>query len=118
MGNDRIRMVKRGDLVWVNLEPVIGSEQGKKRPAIIIQHDALNKTSKTTIIVPISSTVYEKKYPMHVQIEGCGLKSRGTIKTEHIRAIDKKRITGKIGETPRQIMKEIGLALQMTCDYY
>jgi mRNA interferase MazF len=60
VGDNRRKMVKRGDVVLVNLDPVIGSEQGKTRPAIIIQHDALNKNSKTTIIVPISSRLYEK----------------------------------------------------------
>jgi mRNA interferase MazF len=111
-------MVKRGDIVLVNLEPVRGSEQGKTRPAIIIQHNTLNKYSNTTIIVPISSTIYEKEYPMHVLIENCGLKNKGTIKTEHIRAIDKKRITKKIGEAKPEIIKKIGQAIQHVLDYY
>lgn len=111
-------MVKRGDIVLVNLEPTIGSEQGKTRPAIVIQHNSLNKYSETTIIVPISSRIYEKEYPMHVEIEGSGLKKRGTIKTEHIRAIDKKRITKKIGTAKPETIKRIGIALQHTLGYY
>ena len=111
-------MVKRGDIVLVNLEPTLGSEQGKTRPAIIIQHDALNKYSNTTIIVPISSTIYEKEYPMHVPIENSGLKNKGTIKTEHIRAIDKKRITKKIGTAKPETIKKIGQAIQQALDYY
>lgn len=118
MGENRYKMVKRGDIVLVNLEPRIGSEQGKTRPAVVIQHDSLNKYSNTTIIVPISSKIYDKKYPMHVSIEGCGLKNKGTIKTEHIRAIDKKRITKKIGAAKPEIIKKIGWALQNTLDYY
>ena len=111
-------MVRRGDIVLVNLEPRIGSEQGKTRPAVIIQHDSLNKYSNTTIIVPISSTIYEKNYPMHVDIENPCLKNKGTIKTEHIRAIDKKRITKKIGTANSETIKKIGLALQHALDYY
>ena len=111
-------MVNRGDIVLVDLEPVKGSEQGKTRPAVIIQHNSLNKHSKTTIIVPISSRIYEKKYPMHVEISGCGLKNKGTIKTEQIRVIDKERISKKIGKVNNDLLNKIGLAIQQTLDYY
>lgn len=60
MGGYGFRLVKRKDLVLVNLNPVIGSEQGKIRPAIVVQHDSLNKNSNTTIIIPITSKIYEK----------------------------------------------------------
>lgn len=109
-------MVKRGDIVYVSFDPVVESEQGKTRLAVVIQHDALNTTSKTTIVVPITSTIYEKEYPMHVKIEENNLK--GTIKVEQIRAIDMKRIDKIKGKISSQTLTKIGKALQMTCDYF
>lgn len=117
MGVNRKRLtVKRGDIIYVDLEPSKGSEQSKKRPAIIIQHDALNFTSNTTIIVPITSKIYNEEYPMHVQINEQNIK--GTIKVEQIRVIDKSRILKVKGKVSNDIMKKIGIALQMTCDYF
>jgi len=109
-------MVKRGDIVLVSLDPVKGSEQGKTRPAVIIQHDSLNKHSKTTIIVPISSTIYDKNYSMHVLLNEFEIK--GTIKVEHIRSIDKTRIIKKIGYVSDSVLSKIGFALQNVCDFY
>jgi mRNA interferase MazF len=111
-----MELIKKGMVVYVNLNPVIGSEQGKTRPAIIIQHDALNKTSNTTIVVPISSRIYDKEYPMHVRINELNI--NGTIKVEQIRVIDKSRIQSKKDFVSNTTMKKIGNALQMTCDYF
>ena len=111
-------MVNRKDIVLINLNPVVGSEQGKLRPAIVLQHNSLNKNSNTTIVVPIISKIYDKNYPMHVKIEGFGLNKKGTIKVEHIRSIDKKRIVKIVGTVNESIMQEIKLALLKTCDYY
>lgn len=108
----------RGDIVFVNFESVVGSEQGKTRPAIIIQHNALNKNSRTTIVVPISSRVYEKEYPMHVRFEKLGPLSAGTVKVEQIRVIDKTRIQKCVGRVPDIFLRKIGRALQYTCDYF
>lgn len=109
-------MVRRGDIVYVDLNPVIGSEQGKTRPAVVIQHDSLNKTSNTTIVVPITSRVYDKVYPMHVILNTSTIS--GTIKTEQIRAIDIQRISSVVDSVNREVMNEIGIALQKTCDFY
>lgn len=109
-------MVRRGDIVRVCLDPVIGSEQGKTRPAVVIQHDALNTTSNTTIVVPITSKIYDKEYPMHVKISEN--KFEGTIKVEQIRTIDMSRIKKVEGFVSSELMLRIGKALQMTCDYF
>ncbi len=108
-------MVKRGDIILVSLDPVLGSEQGKTRPAVVIQHDALNKTSNTTIIVPITSKIYDKEYPMHVQIYR--EKIKGTIKTEQIRAIDMQRIVKVIDSVDNKTLLRIGYALKNTCNF-
>jgi mRNA interferase MazF len=108
----------RGSIVFVNFDPVIGSEQGKTRPAIVIQNDVLNTYSNTTIVVPISSRIYEKNYPMHVYFPGGGELKAGTIKVEQIRVIDKQRIERITGSVNLEILSQIGLALQHTCDYF
>lgn len=104
-------MVKRGDIVLVSLDPTIGSEQAKTRPAIIIQHDELNTYSNTTIIVPITSKI-KKDYPMHVPIE------TGTIKVEQIRCIDKQRIKKVLGSVAPKTLNEIKTALLHVTDFY
>jgi len=104
--------VRRGDIVLVRLDPVQGSEQGKTRPAVVIQHDALNKHARTTIVVPITTTDYEREYPMHVRIQG------RTIKVEHIRAIDKSRIVRRTGQVSNDVLTGIGRALQYVTDFY
>ena len=109
-------MVRRGDIVRVCLDPVVGSEQGKTRPAIVIQHDALNTTSSTTIVVPITSKIYDKEYPMHVKM--LEKKFEGTIKVEQIRTIDISRIKKVEGVVSSEVMMRIGKALQMTCDFF
>jgi mRNA interferase MazF len=108
----------RGAIVLVNFEPVMGSEQGKVRPAVVIQNDALNLYSNTTIVVPISSRIYEKNYSMHVRFGGNAFLKSGTIKVEQIRVIDKSRILKVLGSLESKKMLEIGRALQHTCDYY
>ncbi len=96
----------------------MGSEQGKLRPAIVLQHNSLNKNSNTTIVVPITSKIYDKKYPMHVLINGFGLDKKGTVKVERIRSVDKKRIVKLVGIVNESIMQEIKQAFLKTCDYY
>ena len=108
----------KGDIVLVNFDPVVGSEQAKVRPAIIIQNNTLNKYSNTTIVVPISSRIYEKTYPMHVAFSGTHSLKPGTIKTEQIRVIDKQRIHSKIGSVNTQKLQKIGIAIQHTLGYY
>lgn len=108
--------IKRGDVVLVRLDSVIGSEQAKTRPAVVIQHNALNLHSSTIIVVPLSSHIPSQNYPMHVPILFKGQK--GVIKVEHIRSIDKKRIVKVLGKVSQDIMKRIGISLQHTTDFW
>jgi len=88
--------ILKGDVVYVDLEPVRGSETGKMRPCLIIQNNTNNEYSSTTIIIVITSrNILKKKYPTHVWIdkgEG-GLTKDSVIQCEQIRTIDKRRIT-------------------------
>ena len=106
----------RGDIVVANLEPVGGSEQGGIRPVLIIQNDTLNKYAPTTIIAPITSKIYTKEYPTNVVIkkEESKLKFDSTILLNQIRAIDKKRITKRIGPLDNFTMNKVNRAIKVS----
>ena len=92
-------IVKRGDMFYADLSPVIGSEQGGIRPVLIIQNDTGNKYSPTVIAAAITSQIGKNNLPTHIKIssENSGLKSDSVILTEQIRTIDKSRLKEKIG---------------------
>jgi mRNA interferase MazF len=108
--------LKRGDIVLVTFEPVIGAEQGKVRPAIVIQNDILNKFSPLTIVAPVTSKVYEKEYPTNVFIkkEDSALKKDSTILLNQIRTIDKRRIINKLGVLDNFTMNKVDRALKVS----
>ncbi len=106
--------IKRGDILWADLEPSKGSEQGGIRPVLIIQNDVFNIYSPTTIIAPLTSKIYTKEYPQNVQFFSpfSGLKKESTILLNQIRTIDKRRLAKKIGVLPYELMKEVDKALK------
>ena len=110
--------IKRGDIVLVNLDPVVGSEQGKIRPVLIIQNDISNEYSPTTIIAPITSKIYSKEFPTNVQVtsKDSGLEKESTILLNQIRTIDKSRIIRKISKLNEQIMRRVNLAVKASLD--
>lgn len=92
-------VVKRGDMFYADLSPVVGSEQGGIRPVLIIQNDLGNKYSPTVIAAAITSQTGKTKLPTHIEIEpsASGLKNNSVILTEQIRTIDKSRLKERIG---------------------
>lgn len=92
-------IVKRGDMFYADLSPVIGSEQGGVRPVIIIQNDIGNKHSPTVIAAAITSQMGKNKLPTHIEIgsQNNGLKADSVVLAEQIRTIDKSRLKEKIG---------------------
>ena len=98
--------VRRGDIFYADLSPVVGSEQGGIRPVIIIQNDMGNKYSPTVICAAITSQINKAKLPTHIEIsaEKYGLVKDSVILLEQIRTIDKKRLREKIGGTDRGLM--------------
>lgn len=91
--------VKRGDMFYADLSPVVGSEQGGVRPVLIIQNDLGNKYSPTVIAAAITSQTGKNKLPTHIEIDSnsCGLKSNSVVLAEQIRTIDKSRLKERIG---------------------
>lgn len=114
MGISNNSKLKRGDIILVNLDPVIGSEQGKIRPALIIQNDISNEYSPTVIIAPITTKIYSKEYPTNVLIlkEDSGLDKDSTILLNQIRTIDKSRILRKVGKLNSILMEKVNLAVK------
>ena len=106
-------VVKRGDIFYADLSPVIVSEQGGIRPVIIIQNDIGNKYSPTVIVAAITSQINKAKLPTHVEIssEEYGLNRDSVVLLEQIRTLDKKRLKEKIGHMTEVDMKKVNNAL-------
>lgn len=110
----------KGDIVYVNLNPIKGSETGKTRPCIIIQNNVINKNSPTTIVAIITGRDrLKKKYPSHVWINkgDSGLTKDSTIQCEQIRTIDKRRILKKIGSVNKICLQKIEEAIKITLSF-
>ena len=107
-------VVKRGDMFYADLSPVVGSEQGGIRPVLIIQNDLGNKYSPTVIAAAITSQTNKTKLPTHIELgeNMSGLKSNSVVLAEQIRTIDKSRLKEKIGHIDdMQIMNKLNNAL-------
>ena len=107
-------VVKRGDMFYADLSPVVGSEQGGVRPVLIIQNDIGNKHSPTVIAAAITSQTGKTKLPTHIEIDPVqsGLKAESVVLTEQIRTIDKSRLKEKIGHIDdEKVMSQINNAL-------
>ncbi len=105
--------VSRGDIVLVNLDPVVGSEQGKTRPALVIQNDIGNELSPTTIVAPVTTKVFSKQFPTNVEIDSSNspLKEKSTVLFNQIRTIDKARIIKNYGRIAPSRIKEVNEAI-------
>lgn len=110
--------LRRGDIVIVNLQPRVGSEQGEIRPAIIVQNDISNRYSPTTIVVPITSKKQTKAYITNVPILAgeSKLKKDSLILCNQIRTIDKFRIKRKISSLNKETMRKVELAIKISLD--
>ena len=108
--------VKRGDIWLVNLDPTIGHEIKKSRPAVIIQNDVGNKYSPITIVAPITSQNIEKVYPIEVFLtrRGSGLEKNSKVLLNQIRAIDKRRLIKKLGKADYEMMNKINNSIKIS----
>ncbi|MCK0473874.1 MULTISPECIES: type II toxin-antitoxin system PemK/MazF family toxin [Halalkalibacter] len=106
-------MVKRGDVYFADLSPVVGSEQGGVRPVLIIQNDIGNRFSPTVIVAAITAQIQKAKLPTHVEINAkrYGFDRDSVILLEQIRTIDKQRLTDKITHLDDDMMNRVNEAL-------
>ena len=109
-------VVKRGDIFYADLSPVIGSEQGGIRPVIVVQNDIGNRYSPTVIVAAITSQINKAKLPTHVEIssEEYGLNRDSVVLLEQIRTLDKRRLKERIGHMTENDMKKVNRALAIS----
>jgi mRNA interferase MazF len=108
--------IRRGDIFYADLSPVIGSEQGGLRPVLIVQNDVGNKYSPTVIAAAITSRMTKSKLPTHIDVLGdsVGLSKDSVILLEQIRTLDKKRLKEKMGHLDDTVMKEVNEAITIS----
>ncbi|MGN0173508.1 MAG: type II toxin-antitoxin system PemK/MazF family toxin [Acutalibacteraceae bacterium] len=108
--------VKRGDIYYADLSPVVGSEQGGIRPVLIVQNDVGNKFSPTVIAAAITSQQTKNNLPTHIRINAsvCGLSKDSIVLLEQIRTIDKQRLKEKMGTLDNPTMSGINKALSVS----
>ena len=109
-------IVKRGDIFYADLSPVIGSEQGGVRPVLVVQNDVGNKYSPTIIIAAITSQINKARLPTHIEIVApdFGLPKDSVVLLEQIRTIDKKRLREKIGKFSEDMMRIVDDGLKIS----
>ncbi len=105
--------IRKGDVFMVDLSPVVGSEQGGLRPAVIVQNDVGNKFSPTTIVACVTSKLHKAKLPTHIELNSayCSLKQDSILLLEQIRTIDKSRLKEKICSLPNDVLDKMNKAL-------
>ncbi len=108
--------MKRGDVFFADLSPVIGSEQGGTRPVLIIQNDIGNRFSPTVIIAAITAQIQKAKLPTHVEIDAnkYGFERNSVILLEQLRTIDKSRLTDRITQLDSELMDKVDEALEIS----
>lgn len=105
--------VRRGDLFFADLNPVVGSEQGGVRPVLVIQNDVGNRYSPTVIVAAVSAQVQKGRMPTHVELpaEAVGLERDSVVLLEQIRTIDKRRLRERVARVGEEIMAQVDEAL-------
>ena len=110
--------IKRGDIFYADLSPVIGSEQGGMRPVLIIQNDVGNRYSPTVIAAAITSKLGKSKLPTHIEVvcdgNRLGLAKDSVILLEQIRTLDKRRLKEKLGHLDDSLMKQVNTAITVS----
>lgn len=108
--------VKRGDIYYADLSPVVGSEQGGIRPVLIVQNDIGNKYSPTVIAAAITSQRDKTSLPTHIRVDadGCGLAKDSIVLLEQVRTIDKRRLMERMGSLDTVSMDLVDRALSVS----
>ncbi len=111
-------IIRRGDIFYADLRPVVGSEQGGVRPVLIIQNEAGNKHSSTVICAAITSKLNKAKLPTHVELDSryCDIAKDSVILLEQVRTIDKQRLKEKVCHIGVDIMRRVNEALRISLE--
>ena len=108
--------VKRGDIYYADLSPVVGSEQGGVRPVLIVQNDTGNKHSPTVIAAAITSQINKARLPTHIELgaQSYGLTKDSVVLLEQIRTIDKRRLKERMGQIDETLMNRVDNAIAVS----
>ncbi len=111
-------VIKRGDIFYADLRPVVGSEQGGIRPVLIIQNDTGNKHSPTVICAAITSQMHQSKLPTHVELDSAryDMVKDSVILLEQLRTIDKRRLKDKVCHLDNDIIGQVNKALSVSLE--
>lgn len=109
-------VVKRGDIYYADLRPVVGSEQGGVRPVLVIQNDTGNRYSPTVIVAAITSKIDKAKLPTHIEVNAFeyGLPKDSVVLLEQIRTIDKTRLKEKVANLNREMMHQVDQGIEIS----
>ena len=111
-----MNVVKRGEIYFADLSPVVGSEQGGMRPVLIVQNDTGNRHSPTVIAAAITSQTGKARLPTHISLDAksCGLTRDSVILLEQIRTLDKSRLRERMGRIDEQTMTRVDIAISVS----
>ncbi len=111
--------IRRGEIYYADLSPVVGSEQGGVRPVLVIQNDVGNKYSPTVIVCAVTSQLTKAKLPTHIELKAgdYGLQKDSVALLEQIRTIDKRRLKTRLGEVDTPIMRGVDKALLISLGF-
>ena len=112
-------MIKRGEIYYADLSPVVGSEQGGVRPVLVIQNDVGNKYSPTIIAAAITSQMTKARLPTHIEVDTTsGLPKDSVVLAEQLRTLDKTRLRDKIGVLDEKAMSKVNNALLVSLGFF
>ena len=116
--NEKLGFIRRGELYYADLSPVVGSEQGGVRPVLVVQNDVGNKYSPTVIAAAVTSRINKAKLPTHIELPSAyGLAKDSVILLEQIRTLDKRRLKERIGELPPEAMTKVNRAILISLGF-
>lgn len=109
-------IVRRGDIFFADLSPVVGSEQGGVRPVLILQNDIGNRYSPTTIVCAVTSQIFKARLPIHIDVkaEESRLDRDSVILLEQIRTVDKRRLKERIAHLGPEVMARVNAAISIS----
>ena len=111
-------IIRRGDIYYADLRPVVGSEQGGVRPVLVIQNDTGNRHSPTVIVAAITSKMNKAKLPTHVELSAktCQIVKHSVILLEQLRTIDKQRLKDKVCHLDEGVLEQVNRALRVSLE--
>ena len=117
--NNELHIIKRGELYYADLSPVVGSEQGGVRPVLVVQNDVGNRYIPTIIAAAVTSKINKARLPTHIELsaEIYGLSKDSVVLLEQIRTIDKRRLKERIGFLSEQMMLRVDNALLISLGF-